>query len=62
MYCRVVYLHLVALQSGPLVENFLGGVLSLRVPTKMGVADERWGWPIKFSVLYTMKLCRYGKT
>ena len=26
---------------GPFLENFLGGVLFLRVPTKMGVADDR---------------------
>ena len=26
--------------SGPFLENFLGGVLSLHVPTKMGVSDD----------------------
>ena len=47
--------------SGPFLGNFLGGVLSLRVPTIMGVADDIWAWPIKFGVLYAMKLWRYGK-
>ena len=42
---------------GPLVQNFLWrGVLSLRVPTKMGVTDDIWAWPIKFAVLCTIKL------
>ena len=42
-------------------RKFSWGVLSLRVPTKMGVADDRGAWPIIFFVFYTMKLWRYGK-
>ena len=49
------------LHSDPFLENFLGGMLSLRVPTKKGVADDRWAWPIKFAMLYRMKLWRYDK-
>ena len=37
-------------------RKFSWGVLCLRVPTKMGVADARWVWLIKFAVLYAMKL------
>ena len=46
---------------GPFLENFPGGLLSLHVLTKKGVADDIWAWPIKFAMLYTMKLWRYGK-
>ena len=42
-------------------RNFSWGALSLRLPTKVGVVDDRWPWPIKFAVLYTMELWRYGK-
>ena len=35
----------------PFLENFLGGgVLSLHVSTKTGVADDRWAWQINFCV------------
>ena len=51
----------ITLETGPFLENFLGGVLSLHVPTKMGAADDRWAWSIKFAVLYTMKLWRCDK-
>ena len=48
--------------AGPFLENFLRrGVLSSHVPTKIGVADDRWAWSIRFGVLYTMKLWRYDK-
>ena len=39
-----------------------GGLLSMRVPTKTGVADDGWAWPIEFGVLRVMKLWRNGKT
>ena len=42
-------------------RKFSWGVLSFHLLTKMGVADDIWGWSIKFGVLYAMKLWRYGK-
>ena len=44
-------------RTGPFLKKFRRRRgLSLRVLTEMGMADERWAWPITFGVLYKMNL------
>ena len=61
-----IFVHFSLFSMMPLIDRavprkFSWVVLSLHVPTKMGVANDRWACPIKFDMLYTMKLWRYGK-